>query len=46
MDLPTQVWRLRFIVTSTLAPGRTMADHARHLPEHHAFLQDLLDKVR
>lgn len=36
-----EVWRLRFIVTSTLASGRTMADHARHLPEHHAFLQGL-----
>ena len=33
-----QVWRLRFICQSTLAPGYTMADHARHLPEHHAFL--------
>ncbi|KAL4437005.1 hypothetical protein ABPG75_004144 [Micractinium tetrahymenae] len=39
-----KVWRLRFIVTSTLAPGRTMADHARHLPEHHAFLRGLQDR--
>ncbi|PSC74805.1 amidase [Micractinium conductrix] len=36
-----KVWRLRFICQSTLAPGYTMADHARHLPEHHAFLADL-----
>lgn len=35
------MWRLRFIVQSRLAPGRTMADHSRHLPEHHAFLADL-----
>lgn len=36
-----QVWRLRFIVQSRLAPGRTMADHAANLKDHHAYLEDL-----
>ncbi|KAL4858274.1 Amidase 1 [Chlorella vulgaris] len=36
-----QVWRLRFIVQSRLAPGRTMQDHADNLKDHHLYLEDL-----
>jgi uncharacterized protein YciI len=35
------VWRLRFIVQSRLAPGRTMKDHEANLKDHHAYLMDL-----
>lgn len=45
LPVPGQVWRLRFIVQSSLAPGRTMADHAAHLAEHHAYLNDLHKRV-
>ena len=40
------VWRLRFIVTSTLAPGKTMQDHQDNLKDHHAYLEDLQARVR
>jgi hypothetical protein len=36
-----QLWRLRFIVQSRLAPGRTMTDHSANLKDHHAYLQGL-----